>query len=75
MENCYSYYYGLIFNCPAGCELDSCSYRRIRQFTSKERLAYYDALTIHEKKVLIERHQHCLSVREKKVPFSRIAIM
>lgn len=75
MTTSYKDYYGLIFSCPFGAELENCGYKKIRQFNSKERLTYYDALTEDEKLILLEKHQHCLSVREKKVPFSRIAIM
>ncbi len=62
-------YYGLIFNCPIGSEVDNCGYKRIRQLNSKERLNYYDALTEVEKKNLIKKHQKCISVREKKTLF------
>jgi len=68
MSKCFTNYYGLIFNCPIGSEVDSCGYKRIRQLTSKERLTYYDALTENEKNILIEKHQKCIYVREKR-PF------
>jgi len=71
----YTNYYGLVFNCPVGNELKSCDFKPIRQLNTKERLTYYNALTEHEKSTLIEKHQRCLNVREKKDPFSRIAIM
>ena len=69
MGNYYSNYYGLIFNCPMGNETANCGYKIIRQLPAKERLSYIDVLTENEKKILIERHQHCLSVREKKYLF------
>ena len=75
MENNYTSYYGLIFHCPVGHETEECGFTSIRQLGIKERLSYYKDLTEQEKKMLIKKHQHCLSVREKKVPFSRIAIM
>lgn len=75
MAKSYINYYGLVFNCPVGNELNHCSFKTIRKLKTKERLAYYDALTEHEKYTLIEKHQRCLNVREKKDPFSRIAIM
>lgn len=68
MGYCYTNYYGLIFNCPADSEMESCVFKNIRQLTAKERLAYYDALTLDEKKALIEKHQQCLLVRENS-PF------
>ena len=66
MGNYYTNYYGLIFNCPMGNEDENCGYKIIRQLPAKERLSYIDVLTENEKKILIEKHQHCLSVREKK---------
>lgn len=75
MTNSYTNYYGLIFGCPVGNEAITCGYKKIRTLDTKERLAYYNALTEDEKNTLIEKHQRCLSVREKKDPFSRIAIM
>ena len=75
MENHYTSYYGLIFNCPVGSEIEECGFVPIRQLRIKDRLSYYSTLTEHEKQGLIKKHKQCLSVREKKVPFSRIAIM
>jgi hypothetical protein len=69
MAKCYTNYYGLIFNCPVGNEAISCDYKEIRQLKTKERLAYYNALPEYEKDKLIENHQKCLSVREKKTLF------
>jgi len=66
MENCYSNYFGLIFKCPVESELNGCVYKKLRRLPSKEKIAYYNALTEDEKKVLIEKHQYCLAVREKK---------
>ena len=75
MGDNYSDYYGLLFNCPFETELDICALKNMRLRTTKERLIYYEALTLDEKKALINQHHECLLVREKKVPFSRIAIM
>lgn len=69
MAKCYTNYYGLIFNCPVGNEAMNCDYKEIRQLKTKERLAYYKALPEYEKDKLIENHQKCLSVREKKTLF------
>jgi len=69
MAKCYTNYYGLIFNCPVGSEAINCDYKEIRQLKAKERLAYYNALPEYEKDKLIEKHQQCLSVREKKTLF------
>jgi len=69
MAKCYTNYYGLIFNCPVGNEAISCDYKEIRQLKTKERLAYYNALPEYEKDKLIENHQKCLSIREKKTLF------
>ena len=69
MTNCYENYYGLIFNCPVGKDLNGCEYKIIRKLSTKERLAYYSALTEEEKDKLIEKHQVCLSLREKKTLF------
>ncbi len=69
MENQYTNYYGLIFGCPVGCELDECGFVSIRQLRIQDRLSYYDTLTFHEKIALIKKHQQCLSVREKKSLF------
>jgi hypothetical protein len=68
---CNSNYYGLIFNCPVENELNSCVYSKIRVLPLKERITYYNALTEDEKKILIEKHQCCLAVREKKSLFHK----
>jgi hypothetical protein len=69
MTNSYTNYYGLIFGCPVGNEAITCCYKKIRALDTKERLANYNALTEHEKNTLLEKHQRCLSVREKKTLF------
>ena len=69
MENSYSRYYGLLFDCPVDDGLANCGYKRIRLLNLKDRLVYYDALTENEKQALIEKHQKCLCVREKKTLF------
>ena len=69
MAESYTNYYGLVFSCPIGNELNNCDYKTIRKLKTKERLAYYDALTEHEKCTLIKKHQRCLNVREKKTLF------
>ena len=69
MAKSYTNYYGLIFNCPVGKELIDCDFKTIRQLKTKERITYYNALTEQEKDSLIEKHQQCLSVREKKTLF------
>jgi hypothetical protein len=69
MENYHSNYYGLIFNCPMGLETASCGYKNIRHLSIKERLNYIDVLTESKKKILVENHQQCLLVREKKSLF------
>jgi len=69
MAKSYTNYYGLIFNCPVGIEKVECGYKTIRQLNAKERITYYNALTEQEKDSLIEKHQQCLSVREKKTLF------
>jgi len=66
MEKCNSNYYGLIFKCPVDKALDKCVYNKLRLLPSKERINYYNALTEVEKMILIDEHQRCLSVREKK---------
>lgn len=69
MAKSYTNYYGLVFNCPVGNELNSCDFKPIRQLKTKERLTYYNTLTEYEKSSLIEKHQNCLKVREKKTLF------
>jgi hypothetical protein len=69
MAKSYANYYGLIFNCPVGNEAINCDYKQIRQLKTKERLAYYNALSEYEKDKLIEKHQQCLLAREKKTLF------
>ena len=69
MTKQYTNFYGLIFNCPAGDELINCDFKIIRQLKTKERIDYFNALTEQEKNALIEKHQRCLSVREKKTLF------
>lgn len=72
MEKCYSNYFGLIFKCPVESELNECVYKNIRRLPSKEKIAFYNALTEDEKKILIEKHQHCLEIREKKPSFYKL---
>ena len=69
MENCYGNFYGLIFDCPVEEEVSSCVYKKLRLLSVKERINYYYALTVGEKMSLIEKHQRCLSSREKKSPY------
>jgi len=69
MGDNYSDYYGLLFNCPFDTELDVCALKNMRLRTTKERLIYYEALTLNERKALINQHQECLLVREKKSLF------
>jgi hypothetical protein len=72
MEKCYSNYFGLIFKCPVESELNKCVYKKLRRLPSKEKITYYNALTGDEKKALIEKHQYCLAVREKKSSFYKL---
>jgi hypothetical protein len=69
MAKTYTNYYGLIFSCPIGKELSNCDFKAVRQLKTKDRLAYYEGMTEKEKEKLIEKHQRCLSVREKKTLF------
>ena len=69
MGEYYSNYYGLLFNCPFESELEHCALKNMRQRTAKERLIYYEALTLSERKVLIKKHHNCLLVRENKSLF------
>ena len=69
MAKSYTNYYGLMFNCPVGHESIKCDYKKIRQLETKERLTFYNALTVYEKERLLEKHLQCLSVREKKTLF------
>ncbi len=70
MGNSYTNYYGLIFNCPVDTEVTGCAFKKLRQLsTSKERLTYFESLSVAEKMNMIAIHQRCLSVREKKSLF------
>lgn len=69
MAKLYTNYVGLIFGCPIGAPLSTCDFNAVRQLKSRDRITYYNAMTEKEKDVLIERHQRCLSVREKKTLF------
>jgi len=69
MKDNLSDYYGLLFNCPFDNELDVCALKKMRHRTTKERLIYYEALTITERKDLINKHHECLFIREKKSLF------
>lgn len=62
-------YYGLIFNCPVGEEVDDCKYGKIRRLPIKERFSYFNDMTENEIGLLINYHLCCLSVREKKSLF------
>jgi len=61
-------YLGLIFDCPIGNELPSCSFCNIRKFKIRERLTHYEALSNKERDFMVEHHQQCISRREKR-PF------
>jgi hypothetical protein len=69
MGKSFTNYYGLIFSCPVGLELESCEFKNVRQHESKDKLIYYEALNMAEKEKLIKGHQKCLSAREKKTLF------
>lgn len=62
-------YYGLIFSCPVGEDVEGCKYRKIRKLPLKERISYFNAMTEHEITRLINYHHACISVREKKSLF------
>jgi len=68
-------YWGLLFQCPMDKETDNCALLQIRQLPLLERIKYFDNLTNSEKEEIIKKHKKCLSAREKRIPFSRIAIM
>ena len=67
-------YYGLLFCCPMNSETKSCAFREIRNKDINERIQYMKLLSKDERSALIIKHKNCLSLRENKVPFSRIAI-
>jgi hypothetical protein len=69
MGDNFSDYYGLLFNCPFDKELELCALKHMRLHTTKERLKYFEALTITERKALINKHHKCLLIREKKSLF------
>jgi hypothetical protein len=69
MGDYYLNYYGLMFNCPFDSELENCSLKRMRQKDAKDRLKYYQTLTLPEKDHMINHHHQCLLVREKKSLF------
>ena len=71
----YSYYYGLVFNCPMQEEVETCAYKDIRALNLSERIEHINSLTSYDRAVLIQKHKDCICQRENKVPFSRIAIL
>ena len=75
MARNYSDYYGLIFGCPMGTEVDSCIYKEIRSRPLSERLQTIISKSKDERAILVQHHKHCIAHRENKVPFSRIAIL
>jgi hypothetical protein len=69
MGDSYSDFYGLLFNCPFDIELDVCAIKKMRLRTTRERINYFEALTMEERKALINEHHACLLIREKKSLF------
>ncbi len=67
-------FYGLIFDCPMGNELRDCAFKDIRKMNLHDRINFLNSMSDEQKSEIIKRHKHCLSCRENKVPFSRIAI-
>ena len=75
MKRDHSDYYGLIFGCPMGSESKDCAYKTIRNKPLGERIKYIASITKDERSILVKRHKDCITRRENKVPFSRIAIL
>jgi hypothetical protein len=69
------YHYGLLFGCPMNEELEACAYKEIRQLSLSERIQYIQSISNFDRMALILKHKSCISQREDKVPFSRIAIL
>ncbi len=68
-------YWGLLFQCPMDNETTDCAFVHIRQLPLLERIKYFDGLNVRERDNIIRKHKRCLLNREKRIPFSRIAIM
>ncbi|MDX9883696.1 MAG: hypothetical protein RBS73_16665 [Prolixibacteraceae bacterium] len=56
-------------------ETPDCELAQIRRLSLLERMEYFDELTTLEREEIIRKHKKCLISREKRIPFSRIAIM
>lgn len=70
-----SNYWGLLFECPMNKETQGCSFDHIRKMALLDRIEYFNSLSTLEREELMKKHKKCLTGREGKVPFSRIAIM
>ncbi len=58
-----------------GSEHKDCVYRTIRDKPLGERIKYIGSITKDERSILVKHHKDCITRREDKVPFSRIAIL
>ncbi|HBL77804.1 MAG: hypothetical protein A2W90_02145 [Bacteroidetes bacterium GWF2_42_66] len=56
-------------------EISDCALVQVRQLPLLERMKYFDGLSTLDRETIIRKHKKCLIGREKRIPFSRIAIM
>lgn len=68
-------YWGLLMQCPMNKETSDCVFAHIRSLPLLERMKFFDELCTIEREDIIRKHKKCLIGREKRIPFSRIAIM
>ena len=68
-------YWGLLFQCPMNKETANCALVHVRQLPLLDRVKYFGNLNNQDREEIIRKHKKCLLGREKRIPFSRIAIM
>ena len=68
-------YWGLLIQCPMNKEMSDCVLVQVRQLPLLERMKYFEGLNTLDREAIIKKHKKCLQGRERRIPFSRIAIM
>ena len=56
-------FYGILFDCPAGERFANCPIKRIKHFSFKDRVQWFESLNHLEKCEIIEYHIKCSQER------------
>ncbi len=68
-------YLGLLFQCPMDHEMHDCALVHLRRVPLVERMKFFGNMSFQQKEEIIQKHRKCLFRRERRIPFSQIAIM